>query len=135
MKTIAQSLPTIAAVGGSLLGFALGGFDGYLYSLLGFVVIDYLTGLALAAARRQVSSQIGFTGILKKMLIFVIVAMGHLLDQNLLGGSATLRTAMIFFYLANEAISITENLGALGFPLPPKLKQVLTQLSAESEEQ
>ncbi len=135
MKTIAQSLPTIAAVGGSLLGFLLGGFDGYLYSLLGFVVIDYLTGLALAAARRQVSSQIGFTGILKKMLIFVIVAMGHLLDQNLLGGSATLRTAMIFFYLANEAISITENLGALGFPLPPKLKQVLTQLSAESEEQ
>ena len=135
MKTIAQSLPTIAAVGGSLLGFALGGFDGYLYSLLGFVVIDYLTGLALAAARRQVSSQIGFTGILKKMLIFVIVAMGHLLDQNLLGGSATLRPAMIFFYLANEAISITENLGALGFPLPPKLKQVLTQLSAESEEQ
>ena len=83
MKTIAQSLPTIAAVGGSLLGFLLGGFDGYLYSLLGFVVIDYLTGLALAAARRQVSSQIGFTGILKKMLIFVIVAMGHLLDQNL----------------------------------------------------
>ena len=135
MKTIAQSLPTIAAVGGSLLGFLLGGFDGYLYSLLGFVVIDYLTGLALAAARRQVSSQIGFTGILKKMLIFVIVAMGHLLDQNLLGGSATLRTAMIFFYLDNEAISITENLGALGFPLPPKLKQVLTQLSAESEEQ
>ena len=135
MKTIAQSLPTIAAVGGSLLGFLLGGFDGYLYSLLGFVVIDYLTGLALAAARCQVSSQIGFTGILKKMLIFVIVAMGHLLDQNLLGGSATLRTAMIFFYLANEAISITENLGALGFPLPPKLKQVLTQLSAESEEQ
>ena len=135
MKTIAQSRPTIAAVGGSLLGFLLGGFDGYLYSLLGFVVIDYLTGLALAAARRQVSSQIGFTGILKKMLIFVIVAMGHLLDQNLLGGSATLRTAMIFFYLANEAISITENLGALGFPLPPKLKQVLTQLSAESEEQ
>ena len=135
MKTIAQSLPTIAAVGGSLLGFLLGGFDGYLYSLLGFVVIDYLTGLALAAARRQVSSQIGFTGILKKMLIFVIVVMGHLLDQNLLGGSATLRTAMIFFYLANEAISITENLGALGFPLPPKLKQVLTQLSAESEEQ
>ncbi len=135
MKTIAQSLPTVAAVGGSLLGFLLGGFDGYLYSLLGFVVIDYLTGLVLAAARRQVSSQIGFTGILKKMLIFVIVAMGHLLDQNLLGGSATLRTAMIFFYLANEAISITENLGALGFPLPPKLKQVLTQLSAESEEQ
>ena len=135
MKTRAQSLPTLAAVGGSLLGFLLGGFDGYLYSLLGFVVIDYLTGLALAAARRQVSSQIGFTGILKKMLIFVIVAMGHLLDQNLLGGSATLRTAMIFFYLANEAISITENLGALGFPLPPKLKQVLTQLSAESEEQ
>ncbi|TYC85767.1 phage holin family protein [Acetobacterium wieringae] len=131
MKTILESLPTGCGVIGSVLGFLLGGFDGYLYTLLGFILIDYLTGLALAAARRQVSSQIGFTGIMKKMLIFVIVAMGHLLDQNLMGGGATLRTAMIFFYLANEGISITENLAALGFPIPASLKKVLAQLSEE----
>ncbi|OXS24845.1 MAG: holin [Acetobacterium sp. MES1] len=131
MKTILESLPTVCGVIGSVLGFLLGGFDGYLYTLMGFILIDYLTGLALAAARRQVSSQIGFNGIMKKMLIFVIVAMGHLLDQNLMGGGATLRTAMIFFYLANEGISITENLAALGFPIPASLKKVLAQLSEE----
>ena len=131
MKTILESLPTVCGVIGSVLGFLLGGFDRYLYTLLGFILIDYLTGLALAAARRQVSSQIGFNGILKKMMILVIVAMGHLLDQNLLGGGATLRTAMIFFYLANEGISITENLAALGFPIPASLEKVLAQLSEE----
>ncbi|MEO1815052.1 MAG: phage holin family protein [Acetobacterium sp.] len=132
MKMILDGLPRVFAVLGSVLGFLLGGFDGYLYTLVGFILIDYLTGLSLAVARRQVSSEIGFVGIMKKMLIFVMVAMGHLLDQNLLGGGATLRTAVIFFYAANEGISITENLGSLGFPIPAKLKQVLEQLREEN---
>lgn len=131
MKMILEVLPGVFAVLGSLLGFLLGGFDGYLVTLVGFILIDYLTGLALAVARRQLSSEIGFVGILKKMLILVMVAMGHLLDVNLLGGGATMRTAVIFFYAANEGISITENLGCLGFPIPGKLKQVLAQLREE----
>lgn len=131
MKAIVEMLPKVFAVLGSLLGFLLGGFDGYLYTLLGFILIDYLTGLSLAVARRQLSSEIGFVGIMKKMLILVMVAMGHLLDVNLLGGGATMRTAVIFFYAANEGISITENLGCLGFPIPAKLKQALAQLKED----
>ena len=126
-----DGLPRVFAVVGSVLGFLLGGFDGYLYTLLGFILIDYLTGIMVAMALRQVSSEIGFVGILKKMLILVMVALGHLLDQNLLGGGATMRTAVIFFYVANEGISITENLTRLGFPIPAKLKQVLAQLNEE----
>lgn len=131
MRMILDGLPRVFAVLGSLLGFLLGGFDGYLYTLVGFIAIDYLTGLALAVVRRQLSSEIGFVGIMKKMLMLVMVAMGHLLDVNLLGGGATLRTAVIFFYLANEGISITENLAKLNFPIPTKLKQVLAQLREE----
>ena len=131
MKTLIGLLPKLMALLGSLLGFLLGGFDGYLYTLLGLILIDYLTGLALAVVRRQLSSEIGFTGIMKKTLMVVMVALGHLLDQNLLGGGATLRTAVIFFYAANEGLSITENLGALGFPMPDRLKKVLAQLSEE----
>ena len=131
MKTILTVLPRCFAVLGSVVGFLLGGFDGYLYTLLGLILIDYLTGLVLAAVKRQVSSQIGFVGIMKKMLILVMVALGHLLDVNLLGGGAALRTAVIFFYAANEGISITENLAALGFPMPQQLKRVLKQLSED----
>jgi toxin secretion/phage lysis holin len=131
MKTVLEMLPGCFAVLGSVVGFLLGGFDGYLYSLLGLILIDYLTGLVLAAAKRQVSSQIGFVGILKKMLILVMVALGHLLDVNLLGGGAALRSAVIFFYAANEGISITENLAVLGFPMPEQLKRVLKQLREE----
>lgn len=131
MRMILGWLPKLCGGLGSLLGFLLGGFDGYLYTLVGFIAIDYLTGLALAVVRRQLSSEIGFVGIMKKMLMLVMVAMGHLLDVNLLGGGATLRTAVIFFYLANEGISITENLAKLNFPIPTKLKQVLAQLREE----
>nr|WP_320026811.1 phage holin family protein [uncultured Acetobacterium sp.] len=131
MKIILDDLPQCFAVIGSALGFLLGGFDGYLYTLLGFILIDYLTGILVAIVLRQVSSEIGFVGILKKMLILVMVALGHLLDQNLLGGGATMRTAVIFFYAANEGISITENLAKLNFPIPAKLKQVLEQLQEE----
>lgn len=134
MKMILEYLPRGFAVVGSVLGFLLGGFDGYLYTLLGFILIDYLTGVMVAMALRQVSSEIGFVGILKKILILIMVGLGHLLDQNLLGGGATMRTAVIFFYTANEGISITENLGRLGLPIPTKLTAVLKQLSEEEKE-
>ena len=133
MKTILNRLPEGFAVIGTVLGNLLGGFDGYLYTLLGFILIDYLTGVMAAVAKRQISSEIGFVGILKKILILVMVAMGHLLDQNLLGGGAAMRTAVIFFYTANEGISITENLSRLGFPIPARLKSVLAQLSEKED--
>ena len=133
MKTILNHLPEGFAVIGSVLGWLLGGFDGYLYTLLGFILIDYLTGVMAAMAKRQISSEIGFVGILKKILILVMVAMGQLLDQNLLGDGAAMRTAVIFFYTANEGISITENLSRLGFPIPARLKSMLVQLSEKED--
>ena len=117
---------------GGLIGQCLGGWDGFLICLTAFVVIDYLTGFLDAAQQQRLSSARGFRGILRKILIFTVVAMGHLLDTTLLGGSgAPLRSAMIFFYLANEGLSILENLAALGVPIPRRLKQVLAELGAE----
>lgn len=120
------------ALVGGLIGQFLGGWDGFLLCLTVFVVIDYLTGFLAAAGQRRLSSARGFRGILKKILIFVVVGIGQLLDTALLGGTgAPLRSAMIFFYLANEGLSITENLAALGVPIPKRLKQVVAELGEE----
>ncbi|MBI4857308.1 MAG: phage holin family protein [Acetobacterium woodii] len=122
------------ALVGGLIGQLLGGWDGFLLCLTAFVVIDYLTGVLAAAQQQRLSSAQGFRGILRKILIFTVVAMGHLLDTTLLGGSgAPLRSAMIFFYIANEGLSITENLAALGVPIPKRLKQVVAELGEEDE--
>ena len=121
----------IAAIGG-VLGGVLGGLDGFLYALIAFVVIDYITGVMCAVVDKKLSSEVGFRGIFKKILIFCMVAMGHLIDTQLLGiagdGGSAIRTAVIFFYLANEGISLLENTTRLGLPVPEKLKTVLAQL-------
>ncbi|WP_373483820.1 holin family protein [Acetobacterium sp.] len=120
------------ALVGGLLGQLLGGWDGFLLCLSAFVVLDYLTGVLAAAAQQRLSSARGCYGILKKILIFMVVGMGHLLDTALLGGAgAPLRSAMIFFYLANEGLSILENLAVLGVPIPKRLKQVIAELGEE----
>ena len=118
----------LAAVGG-FLGWFLGGLDGFLYALIAFVVIDYLTGVLCAIADKKLSSEIGARGIFKKVLIFSLVGIAHILDTEVLGGdSGALRTAVIFFYLSNEGVSILENASHLGLPIPEKLKAVLQQL-------
>jgi len=112
----------------------LGGFDGFLQCLIAFVVMDYLTGVLCACQKKKLSSAQGFRGILKKILIFMVVGMGQLLDQTLLGGTgAPLRLAMICFYLANEGLSILENLGRLGVPLPKRLVQVIKELGKDDD--
>ena len=122
------------ALVGDLIGQILGGWDGFLLCLTAFVVIEYLTGVLAAAQQQRLSSAQGFRGILRKILIFIVVAMGHLLDTTLLGGAgAPLRSAMIFFYIANEGLSIIENLAALGVPIPKRLKQVLNELGDEDD--
>lgn len=117
----------------SNLYFLLGGFDQYLYALLGLILLDYISGLLLAVQDKRISSQIGFMGIFKKILIFVMVGIGHLLDTTLLSGGQALRTGIIFFYAANEGISIIENLSAIGFPIPQKLKDVMIQIQEREE--
>ncbi len=120
---------------GGWLGYFLGGCDGLLYTLLAFVVLDYVTGIMCAVADKKLSSAVGFRGIFRKILIFALVGVGHLLDVQVLGAVGVLRTAVIFFYLSNEGVSLIENAAHLGLPIPAKLKAVLEQLHDRAEKE
>lgn len=122
------------AVGG-WLGYFLGGCDGLLYALLAFVVLDYITGVMCAVSDKKLSSAVGFKGICRKVLIFSLVGIGNLLDTQVFGETGVLRTAIIFFYLSNEGLSLVENAAYLGLPIPEKLKKVLEQLHDRSEKE
>lgn len=124
----------IAAAGGGL-GYFLGGWDGFLYALLAFVVIDYVTGLMCAVLDKKLSSEVGFRGIFKKVLIFSLVAIGNIVDQSVIGDGSVIRTAVIFFYLSNEGVSILENAARIGLPVPQKLKDILEQLHNRSDKE
>ena len=134
MNTIWNWLRGAFAAIGAGLGYFLGGCDGFLYALIAFVAIDYVTGVMCAIVDKKLSSSVGFKGIFRKVLIFVMVGIGHTLDAQILGGGDTLRTAVIFFYCANEGLSLIENAGHLGLPIPAKLKSVLAQLHNRSED-
>lgn len=121
-----------AAIGGAL-GAVLGGWDGFLYALIAFVVIDYLTGVLVAILNHKLSSSVGFHGIVKKVVIFFLVAVAHIIDAYIIQNGSVIRTAVIFFYLSNEGISILENVSLLGLPVPQKLKDVLEQLKDNEE--
>ena len=122
-----------AAVAG-VCGFLWGELDGLLYALIAFMAIDYISGVIVAVAQKELSSEVGFKGIAKKVLIMALVAVGHILDIYVLGGGAVCRSMVIGFYLANEGISILENAGELGLPLPKKLVAVLKQLKDKDNE-
>jgi len=122
----------LAAVGG-FFGWFFGGFDGFLYALLVFVVADYITGVMCAIADKKLSSEVGFKGICKKVLIFVMVGIAHIMDTYLISTGEVLRTAVIFFYCSNEGVSMLENAGHLGLPIPAKLKDILEQLHDRSD--
>ena len=118
---------------GGFLGWFLGGVDGFLYALIAFVVIDYITGVLCAISDKNLSSEVGFKGICRKVLIFTLVGIGNIVDVYVLGETGVLRTAVIFFYLSNEGVSILENAAHLGLPIPEKLKEVLKQLHDRAE--
>lgn len=128
MKQIWPFIQICFAALGGFLGWFLGGMDGFLYVLLTFVSIDYITGVMCAIADKNLSSEVGFKGICRKVLIFALVGIGNVLDVYVLGNGSVLRTAVIFFYLSNEGISLLENAAHIGLPIPEKLKNVLAQL-------
>lgn len=130
---MAKIIDTILAGLGAILGFLLGGLDGMLYALMVFLILDYLSGCMVAVSTKKLSSEVGFKGICKKILIIALVGVANIVDVQIIGRGSGLRTATIFFYIANEGISILENAGELGIPLPNKLKQVLKQLNTEEE--
>ena len=120
----------ITVIGG-WLGYFLGGLDGLMIALVIFVVLDYVTGIMCAIADKKLSSSVGFKGICRKVLIFLLVGIAHILDVQVIGTGSVLRTAVIFFYLSNEGISILENVTLIGLPVPQKLRDVLEQLRDE----
>lgn len=136
MKEFWNSIQLVFAAVGGWLGYFLGGCDGLLYALLAFVAIDYITGVMCAIADKTLSSEVGFKGICRKVLIFLLVGIANVLDVQVIGTGSVLRTAVIFFYISNEGVSLLENAAHLGLPVPEKIKIVLEQLHdrAESEE-
>lgn len=115
------------AVGG-WLGYFLGGCDGLIIALVLFAVIDYITGVMCAVVDRKLSSAVGFKGIFRKVLIFMLVGIANIIDVQVIKSGSVLRTAVVFFYLSNEGLSLIENAAHLGLPVPDKLKAVLEQL-------
>lgn len=133
MKNFIEAAQYAFAALGGAVGAVMGGFDGSLYALIVFVVVDYLTGVMVAVLNKNLSSEVGFHGIFKKVVIFALVAMGHIVDTYVIQNGSVIRTAVIFFYLSNEGISILENASVLGLPVPQKLKDVLEQLKDGKE--
>lgn len=136
MKEFWNMIQFIFAGIGGWLGYFLGGCDGLILALLAFVIIDYITGVMCAVSDKKLSSAVGFKGICRKVLIFLLVGIANILDVQVIGTGSVLRTAVIFFYISNEGVSLLENAGHLGLPIPVKIKSVLEQLHdrAESEE-
>ena len=128
MKEFWNSIQLVFAMIGGWLGYFLGGYDGLLYALIVFMVVDYITGVMCAIVNKKLSSAVGFKGICRKVLILMLVGIANLLDVQVIGTGSVLRTAVIFFYLSNEGVSLLENAAHLGLPIPEKLKAVLAQL-------
>ncbi|WP_337415484.1 phage holin family protein [Anaerotignum faecicola] len=128
MKDFWNVIQLIFSALGGWLGYFLGGCDGLLYTLLAFTAMDYITGIMCAVNDHTLSSEVGFRGICRKVLIFMLVGIANILDADVVGTGSVLRTAVIFFYISNEGVSLLENAAHLGLPVPEKIKMVLEQL-------
>ena len=133
MKEFWTTIQGIFTALGGWLGYCLGGCDGLLIALIAFALIDYITGVMCAVIDKKLSSAIGFKGICRKVLIFLIVGAVHILDLYVIKTGSILRTAVIFFYISNEGVSLVENSAHLGLPVPKKIKSVLEQLHNRAE--
>ena len=135
MKSLWINIQIVITAVGGFLGWFLGGYDGFLYALITFVIVDYLTGVMCAILEKRLSSEVGAKGIFKKVLIFTFVGVANIIDSQLIGDGSAIRTAVIFFYLSNEGISLIENASRIGLPIPQKLKDILAQLNNGGKEQ
>ena len=129
MKNVLETVTLGFGGIGGILGLLFGELDGSLYALVVFVIADYFTGVISAINNKKLSSDIGFEGISKKICIFVLVAIANIVDVNILNSGAAVRTAVIFFYLSNEGISVLENAVKLGLPVPEKLRNILLKMN------
>ena len=125
MKEFWNMIQFVFAGIGGWLGYFLGGCDGLILALLAFVIIDYITGVMCAVSDKKLSSAVGFKGICRKVLIFLLVGIANILDVQVIGTGSVLRTAVIFFYISNEGVSLLENAGHLGLPIPVKILSLI----------
>ena len=128
MKEFWNVIQMVFTAVGGWLGYFLGGNDGLLIALVVFAVADYITGVMCAVSDRKLNSQVGFKGICRKVLIFLLVGVAHIVDLHVVGSGSALRGAVVCFYLSNEGVSMLENAAHLGLPVPEKLKVILEQL-------
>ena len=135
MKERWNTAQVILAASGGWLGYFLGGCGGLLIALVVFVAVDYVTGVMCAISDKKLSSEVGFKGICRKVLIFLLVGIANILDVQVIGTGSVLRTAVIFFYLSNEGVSLLENAAHLGLPVPEKMKEILEQLHDRAEKE
>lgn len=135
MKDFWNVIQLIFSALGGWLGYFLGGCDGLLYTLLAFTAMDYITGVMCAVNDHTLSSEVGFRGICRKVLIFMLVGIANILDADIVGTGSVLRTAVIFFYISNEGVSLLENATYLRLPVPEKIKTVLEQLHDRAEKE
>ena len=133
MSKIQIIINSIAGAVGAVLGFMYGEVTGLFWALIAFMALDYITGVVVAIIEKRLSSEIGFRGLAKKFLILVFVAVGHIADTYILGGTPAAMSAVMLFYMANEGISIIENAAALGLPVPKKLTNIMEQIKNKSE--
>ena len=132
-NTIWEMIQGGAAAVGAFTGWFLGGLDGLVYVLAAFAVCDYISGIAVAFKNKKLSSGVGAKGIIKKIIMFYLIGGGHLLDRYLFGGGTVLRTALLFWYIANEGLSLIENAANLGVPVPGVFKDALKQIKQKGE--
>ena len=126
-------IDSIAGAVGAVLGFMYGEVTGLFWALIAFMALDYITGVIVAIIEKRLSSEVGFRGLAKKFLILVFVAVGHIADTYILGGTPAAMSAVMLFYIANEGISIIENASALGMPVPKKITGLMEQIKNKSE--
>ncbi len=112
----------------AIMGFVFGNMDGLMIALVALIVLDYISGVMAAAVEKKLSSEVGAKGIAKKIFMLLIVAVANIVDINVIGEGHVLKSVTMVFYIANECISLIENAGRLGVPVPKKLIDVLEQL-------
>ena len=116
----------------SFMTVALGGWDNLLYVFISFIVLDYVTGILSALYRKKLSSQIGLQGIIKKIFLLCLVWMAVCLDSFIAPESPWIRTVVLYFMIANEGLSIIENISLTGVSIPDFIKKVLLQVQDQA---
>ena len=118
----------------TILSFLFGDIEGMMVALIALIILDYISGVIAAAVEKRLSSEVGAKGIAKKIFMLLIVALANIVDINVIGDGHVLKTVTVVFYICNECISLIENAGRIGVPVPKKLLDVLEQLRDKDDD-